>query len=116
MTSRVNRIQVKKTVLKKFNITGKRLTFITEEIKHQALAKKEKINITENEVDQFQQNKLYQNNQKICFEKLDCVRDHTLSMQEGSRRVFVVVMKYFKHILMGNEIFLKTFDGPQKKF
>ena len=23
------------------------------------------------------------------------------------------VMKYFRHILMGHEIFLKIFDGPQ---
>ena len=25
-------------------------------------------------------------------------------------------MKYFKHILMGHEIFLKTFDGPRNTF
>ena len=25
-------------------------------------------------------------------------------------------MKYFKHILMGHEIFLKIFDGPQSIF
>ena len=26
------------------------------------------------------------------------------------------VMKYFRHILMGHEIFFKTFDGPQNIF
>ena len=25
-------------------------------------------------------------------------------------------MKYFRHILMGHEIFFKTFDGPQNVF
>ena len=31
-------------------------------------------------------------------------------------RVFVGVMKYFRHILMGHEIFFKTFDGPRNIF
>ena len=31
----------------------------------------------------------------------------------GDRRVFVGVMKYFRHILTGREIFFKIFDGPQ---
>ena len=26
------------------------------------------------------------------------------------------VMKYFRHVLMGHEIFLKIFDGPQNIF
>ena len=26
------------------------------------------------------------------------------------------VMKYFRHILMGHEIFFKIFDGPQNTF
>ena len=43
-------------------------------------------------------------------------RDRTLSMQEGGRRVFVELMKYFRHILMGHEIFFKIFDGPQNIF
>ena len=30
--------------------------------------------------------------------------------------VFAGAMKYFKHILIGHEIFLKAFDGPQKTF
>ena len=34
----------------------------------------------------------------------------------GDRRVFEGVMKYFKHILMGYEIFLKIFDGLQNIF
>ena len=34
----------------------------------------------------------------------------------GGWRVFVGVMKYFEHILMGHEIFLKIFDGPQNIF
>ena len=42
--------------------------------------------------------------------------DHTLSMKEGGRRVFVGVMKYCRHILMGHEIFFKIFDGPQNIF
>ena len=31
----------------------------------------------------------------------------------GGRRVFVGVMKCFRHIFMGHEIFFKIFDGPQ---
>ena len=30
--------------------------------------------------------------------------------------VFVGVMKYFRHILTGHEIFLNIFDGPQNIF
>ena len=37
-------------------------------------------------------------------------------MQEGGQRVFVGVMKYFRHILMGHEKFFKLFDGPQNIF
>ena len=29
---------------------------------------------------------------------------------------FMGVMKYFRHILMGHEIFLKIFDGPRHIF
>ena len=29
---------------------------------------------------------------------------------------FAGVMKYFRHILMGHEIFLKIFDGPKNLF
>ena len=32
------------------------------------------------------------------------------------RRLFKGVMKYLRHILMGHEIFFKTFDGPQNVF
>ena len=32
------------------------------------------------------------------------------------RRVFVGVIKYFRHILMGHEKFFKIFDGPQNIF
>ena len=35
---------------------------------------------------------------------------------EGGWKVFAEAMKYFKHILMGHEIFLKIFDGPQSIF
>ena len=35
---------------------------------------------------------------------------------EGGRRVFVGVMKYFRHILMGHEKFFKIFDRPQNIF
>ena len=31
----------------------------------------------------------------------------------GGWRVFVEVMKYFRHILMGHKIFFKMFDGSQ---
>ena len=51
------------------------------------------------------------------------VRDRTLSLYEemggggggGGGREFLLgeVMKYFRHILMGHEIFLKVFDGTQ---
>ena len=35
---------------------------------------------------------------------------------EGERRAFLGVMKYFRRILMGHEIFFKSFDGPQNIF
>ena len=44
------------------------------------------------------------------------LRGRTLSILEVGRRVFVGVMKYFRHILMGHEIFLKIFDGPRNIF
>ena len=34
----------------------------------------------------------------------------------GGGDFFVWVMKYFRHILMGNEIFSKLFDGRQNIF
>ena len=34
----------------------------------------------------------------------------------GDQRVFVGVMKYFRQILMGHEIFFKIFHGPQNIF
>ena len=34
----------------------------------------------------------------------------------GGQRVFVGVMRYFKHILMGQETFFKIFDGSQNIF
>ena len=33
-----------------------------------------------------------------------------------ARRVFVGAMKYFRHKMMGHEIFFKIFDGPQSIF
>ena len=47
------------------------------------------------------------------------LRDRTFRMSEGGVegwggwRVFVGVMKYFRHILMGHKIFFKIFDGSQ---
>ena len=43
-------------------------------------------------------------------------RDRTLTCRTGEggeRKFFVGFMKFFRHILMGHEIFLKHFDGPQ---
>ena len=34
----------------------------------------------------------------------------------GGQRVFVGFMKYFRHILMGHEIYFKIFDGPRNIF
>ena len=34
----------------------------------------------------------------------------------GGRRVFVGVMKYYRHILMDHETFFKIFEGPQNIF
>ena len=34
----------------------------------------------------------------------------------GCQRVFVGVMRYFRHILMGHEMFFKIFDGPLNIF
>ena len=36
-------------------------------------------------------------------------------MRRG-HRVFVMAMKYFRHILMNHEIFFKIFDGPKNIF
>ena len=44
------------------------------------------------------------------------IRDRTLSMEEGDRRVFAEVLKYFRQILKGHEILWKIFDGPQNIF
>ena len=41
---------------------------------------------------------------------------HKVCRTGGGWRVFVGVMKYFRHILMGHEIFFKIFDGPQNIF
>ena len=57
------------------------------------------------------------NNVKLVFQLTFLFRDRTLSMREGGWwRVFTGVMKYFRHILMSHEIFLKIFDGPQNIF
>ena len=37
-------------------------------------------------------------------------------MQEGDWRVFAGAVKYFRHVLKSNEIFLKIFNGPQDIF
>ena len=44
------------------------------------------------------------------------VRDRTLSTYQGGRSAFVRVMKYFRQILMGREIFFKIFDASQRIF
>ena len=48
------------------------------------------------------------------------IRDHTLSIKYGGGGVawrdFVGLIKYFRHILMGHELFFKVFDGPQNIF
>ena len=41
------------------------------------------------------------------------IRDRTLSMWEEGLEGFCAVMKDFRHILMGHEIFFKIFDRPQ---
>ena len=43
-------------------------------------------------------------------------RDHILSMYKGVQRIFVGVVKYFRHILTGHENFFKIFDGSQNVF
>ena len=43
-------------------------------------------------------------------------RDHTLSMYKGVQRIFVGVVKYFRHTLTGHEKFFKIFDGSQNVF
>ena len=40
--------------------------------------------------------------------------DDALSMQEEGRRILAWAMKYLRQILLGHEIFLKIFEGPQK--
>ena len=43
-------------------------------------------------------------------------RPYIKYVEKGAWRVFVGIMKYFRQILMGNEIFFKVFDGPQNIF
>ena len=44
------------------------------------------------------------------------LRDRTLSMYEEGPEGFYGVMKHFRHVLMGHEIFAKNFDGLQNIF
>ena len=37
-------------------------------------------------------------------------------MYDGGRRDFAGVMKYFRHILMGHELFFNIFNGPRNVF
>ena len=47
----------------------------------------------------------------LCF-----TRDRRLICRREGPEGFCGVMKYFRHILMGHEIFFKIFDGPQNIF
>ena len=40
--------------------------------------------------------------------------DGALSIQEEYRRILAWAMKYLRQMLLGHEIFLKIFEGPQK--
>ena len=50
--------------------------------------------------------------QKGLYTKGPCIK----YVGAGGRKVFAGVIKYFRHILMGHEIFFKIFDGPQNIF
>ena len=42
------------------------------------------------------------------------IMDGALSIQEQYRRILAWAMKYLRQMLLGHEIFLKIFEGPQK--
>ena len=54
----------------------------------------------------------------IPFSKYNTKGPYIKYVGEGGaeRRVFVRVIRYFSHILMGFEIFFKIFDGPPNIF
>ena len=59
---------------------------------------------------------VYQNSKKSICESIWASKGRYIKYAGGVRRVFVGVMKYFRHILMGNEIFFKIFDGLRNIF
>ena len=42
------------------------------------------------------------------------IMDGAFSIQEEDRRILAWAMKYLREMLLGYEIFLKIFEGPQK--
>ena len=53
-----------------------------------------------------------------CFKLRECTSLYVGSaeMGGGGRRIFVGVIKYFRHILLGHEMFFKLFHGSQNVF
>ena len=60
--------------------------------------------------------KLYNKQRNLCMTLLRKGPYVKYVGREGGQRVFVGIMKYFRHILMGHEIFFKILDGPQNIF
>jgi len=61
----------KNRLYRKYDVKKKGLALVMEELKQRVTAKKEKIKRYESRNAQFQQNRLFQNNQKRLFERLE---------------------------------------------
>ena len=68
---KTRRYELQETLERKYHIKRKGITAVIEELKQRVLAKTAKIKRYESRVDQFNQNRLFQNNQKKLFEKIE---------------------------------------------
>ena len=80
--------RTKKYLMDKYNIEERGLNLVLEELKERITAKAEKIKIYDRRVDQYQQNRMFQNNQRRLFEKLEGVErgDDAIPDAEESRK------------------------------
>ena len=62
---------LKERLYEKYKLKKRELKVVIEELKQRVTAKKEKVKRYDNRNEQFQQNRLFQNNQRRLFEKLE---------------------------------------------
>ena len=61
----------KDRLYKKYKVESKSLKVVLEELKQRVIAKSEKIKRYESRINQYQQNRMFSNNQKMLFEKIE---------------------------------------------